>query len=72
MISLNGNISALLAICEGNPPVTGGFPSQRPVTLSFDVFFDWTNDRTSNRDAGDLRRHRTHYDVAVMTIIAEV
>ena len=32
--------SALLALCEGNPPVTGGFPSQRPVTLSFDVFFD--------------------------------
>ena len=32
--------SALLALCEGNPPVTGGFPSQRPVTRSFDVFFD--------------------------------
>ena len=31
---------ALLAICAGNPPVTGGFPSQRPVTQSFDVFFD--------------------------------
>ena len=24
--------SPLLALCEGNPPVTGGFPSQRPVT----------------------------------------
>ena len=32
--------SALLAICAGNPPVTGEFPSQRPVTWSFDVFFD--------------------------------
>ena len=32
--------SALLALCEGNPPVTGGFPPQRPVTRSFDVFFD--------------------------------
>ena len=32
--------SALLALCEGNPPVTGGFPSQRPVTRSFDVLFD--------------------------------
>ena len=31
--------SALLAICEGNPPVTGGFPLQRPVTRRFDVFF---------------------------------
>ena len=32
--------SALLAICVGNSPVTGKFPSQRPVTQSFDVFFD--------------------------------
>ena len=32
--------SALLALCEGNPPVTGGFPSQRPVTRNFDVFVD--------------------------------
>ena len=31
--------SALLALCEGNPSVTGGFPSQRPVTRSFGVFF---------------------------------
>ena len=27
------------ALCEGNPPVIGEFPSQRPVTRSFDVFF---------------------------------
>ena len=32
--------STLLAICAGNSPVTGEFPSQRPVTQSFDVFFD--------------------------------
>ena len=32
--------SALVALCEGKPPVTGGFPLQRPVTQSFDVFFD--------------------------------
>ena len=32
--------SALLAICAGNSPVTDEFPSQRPVTRSFDVFFD--------------------------------
>ena len=32
--------SAFLALCERNPPVTGGFPSQRPVTQSFGVFFD--------------------------------
>ena len=32
--------SALLALCAGNSPVTGEFPSQWPVTRSFDVFFD--------------------------------
>ena len=32
--------SALLAFCAGNSPVTGEFPTQRPVTRSFDDFFD--------------------------------
>ena len=32
--------SALLASCVGNSPVPGEFPTQRPVTRSFDVFFD--------------------------------
>ena len=32
--------SALMTFCKGNTSVTGGFPSQRPVTRSFDVFFD--------------------------------
>ena len=32
--------SALLDICAGNSPASGEFPAQRPVTRSFDVFFD--------------------------------
>ena len=32
--------STLLAFCAGNSPVTSEFPMQRPVTRSFDVFFD--------------------------------
>ena len=32
--------SSSLALCAGNSPVTGEFPSQRAVTLNFDVFFD--------------------------------
>ena len=32
--------SASLALCAGNSPVTGELPSQRPVTRSFNVFFD--------------------------------
>ena len=32
--------SALLVICAGKSPVPGEFATQRPVTRSFDVFFD--------------------------------
>ena len=32
--------SALLAICAGNSPDPGEFHAQRPVTRSFDIFFD--------------------------------
>ena len=32
--------SALLAVCVGNSPAPGEFPAQRPVTWSFDAFFD--------------------------------
>ena len=56
--------SALLALCEGNPLVSDGFPPQRPVTRSFNVSLicDWTNIWANNRDAGDLRR----YDDAIV------
>ena len=58
--------SALLAICAANSSVTGEFPAQRPVTRSFDIFFHLRQIKRLNREAGDLRRHRTHYDVTVM------
>ena len=62
--------SALLAPCVGNSPVTGEFPSQRPVTQSFGVFFDLrlNNRLSNNREADDLRRHRPHYDIIVMLV----
>ena len=42
--------SALLSICVGNSPVTVEFPAQRPVTQSFDVFFDLRpNERLSKQ-----------------------
>ena len=62
--------SALLAICAGNSPVPGEFPTQWPVTRNFDGFFIcarincWVN----SREAGDLRRHHTQYDVIVMLL----
>ena len=45
-------LSALLAFYEENPPVTGGLPSQTPVTRNFffdaDVFFDLRLDERLN------------------------
>ena len=46
--------SALLALCAGNSPVTGEFPTQRPVRRSFDVFLffficAWINGSVNNR-----------------------
>ena len=60
--------SALLVLCAGNSPVTGEFPSQRPVTRIFDVFMICAliNCCVNNRGAGDLRRQRAHYGVIVM------
>ena len=37
--------SALLAICVGKSPVPGEFPTPRPVTRCFDVFFDLRPDK---------------------------
>ena len=41
--------SAPLAICAGNSSVTGEFPAQRPVTQSFDVFFDLQLNKRLNK-----------------------
>ena len=62
--------SALLALCAGNSLVAGEFPSQRPVTWSFDVSFELClNKRVNNHEDGELRRHRAHCDVIVMFCI---
>ena len=56
--------SVVLALCAGNSPVTGEFPhkGQWHGALMFPLIGAWTN----IREAGDLRRHRAHYDVTVM------
>ena len=61
--------SALLALCAGNSRVTGELPlqSQWCKDLMFYLIWAWTNGWVNNRDAGDLRRNRTHYDVTVMS-----
>ena len=68
MTSPDGNIFRVTEPLWGNPSVIGGFPSQRPVTQSFN-FFLWsarTSGWANTRDADDLRRHCAHYDVTVM------
>ena len=62
--------SALLAISTGNSPVTGEFPAQRPVTQSFDIFFDMRPNKRLSKQArrwwletpsGPLWRHCNEY-----------
>ena len=65
MTSSNGNIFCVTTLSL----VSGEFPSQKPVTQSFDIFFDLSlkkNGWVNIREAGDLRRHRAHYDVIVI------
>ena len=53
MTSWKGTFSALLAIFAGNSQVPGEFPAERPVTWSFDVFYDMRpNKRLSKRSRG--------------------
>ena len=46
--------SALLAICAGNSPVPGEFPTQRPMTRSFDVYFDLCPNKRLSKQARGL------------------
>ena len=61
--------SALLALCAGNSlvPVNSPHKGQWRGALMLSLICAWINDWVNNREAGDLRRHRGHYDVNVMT-----
>ena len=60
--------STLLALCAGNSPVLVNSPhkGQWRWALMFSLICVWINDWVNNREVGDLRRHRGHYDVNVM------
>ena len=60
--------SALLALCAGNSPVPVNYPhkGQWRGALMFSLICARINDWVNYREAGDLRRHRRHYDVSVM------
>ena len=47
-------------------PVNSSHKGQWRGALMFSLICVWINSWVNNREAGDLRRHRTHYDVIVM------
>ena len=55
---------------RGSHQSLGDFPhkGQWHRMLMFYLICAWTNDWANTRDAGDLRHHRTHYDVIVMCL----
>ena len=64
--------SAFLAIYAENSPATDEFPAQRPVTRSFDVFFDLRPNKRLSKQSwgwGALRRHGVHYDATIMLVL---
>ena len=60
--------SVLLALCVGihRSPVNSPHKGQWREALMFSLICAWINYWVNNREAGDLRRHRAHYDVIVM------
>ena len=54
--------SSLLALCAVNSP----HKCQWRGVLMFSLICAWTNGCANNRDAGDLRKPRAHYDATVM------
>ena len=58
--------SALLAICAVNSPVNSPHKGQWRGALMFTLICARINGWVNNREAGDLRRYRTHCDVIVM------
>ena len=47
-------------------PVNSPHKDHQRGALIFSLICAWINGWTNNREAGDLRRHRAHYDVTVM------
>ena len=43
-------------------PINSRHKGQWRGALMFSLIFAWINGWVNNREAGDLRRHRTHYD----------
>ena len=62
---------ALLAIVRGKhrTPVNSPHKGQCRGAVMFSLICPWINGWVNNREAGDLRRHGTHYDVTVIELM---
>ena len=71
MTSSNGNIFRVTGpLCgEFTGPVNSPHKGQWRGALIFSLICVWINSWVNNREAGDLRRHRSHYDVNVMVYV---
>ena len=74
MTSSNGNIFRVTGPLCGESPVPVNFPhkGQWRGALMFSLISAWINGWVNNGEAGDLRRHRGHYDVNVMWLSARL
>ena len=69
MTSSNGNIFHITGPLRRGihqSPVNSPHKGQWCRALMFSLICDWIYSWVSNREAGDLRNHCTHYDVTVM------
>ena len=53
-------------------PVNSPHKGQWREVLVFSLICAWINAWVNNREAGDLRRHRNHYDVTVMVFLVGI
>ena len=71
MTSSNGEkIPLYLPFVRGihRSPVNSPHKGQWRRALTFSLICTWMNGWTNNREAGDLRRHRAHYEVTIMVL----
>ena len=63
-------LSTLLALCEENPPVTGGFPDKGPIMQSFDFFLYFSQNKLLNKHSNCHWFDMTwrSWDISVMLV----
>ena len=66
MTSWNGNIFRVTGHLCGEFTGLRWIPRTKASDVMFSLICVWINGLVSNREAGDLRRYRAHYDVIVM------